>query len=101
VNPTATVDDLKGAITSKKPNAFEHIDANDLVLWRATISADKEGIIALDDVDNKTKLNPTYEISEFFQKKTLPKKSIHIIIERPKGMFMFTRMRRHVSLPGC
>ncbi|KAF9926467.1 hypothetical protein FBU30_003967 [Linnemannia zychae] len=83
-----TVGALKKAIISEKPNAFKHIDANDLVLWRATISTEEERdyIITLDGLDDKTKLNPTYEVSEYFKKKTLPKKSIHVIIERPQAI---------------
>ncbi|KAK3837959.1 MAG: LOW QUALITY PROTEIN: hypothetical protein JOS17DRAFT_732283 [Linnemannia elongata] len=44
VSSSKTVGALKDAITSKKPNAFEHVDANDLVLWRATISTEEENI---------------------------------------------------------
>ncbi|KAG0368277.1 hypothetical protein BGX24_002883 [Mortierella sp. AD032] len=51
-----TVGALKDAIASKSPVAFEHIDAKDLVLWRATIPANEnagdECFIKLDSLDD-------------------------------------------------
>lgn len=86
VNPTATVDELKDAIVSKKPNAFEQIDANNSVLWRATIPVGEEGVITLDNLDNKTKLgNPRTCLSMLFPI-TLDD-TIYIVVERPQGMF--------------
>ncbi|KAF9144383.1 hypothetical protein BGX30_012957 [Mortierella sp. GBA39] len=88
VSSDKTVGALKDAIISKKPNAFEHIDANDLVLWRVTVpvvAGKTHEAVVLHEIDPKTELVATDEISELFKKKTLPKKSIHIIIAQPKG----------------
>ncbi|KAF8928766.1 hypothetical protein BGZ47_001448 [Haplosporangium gracile] len=84
VNPTATVDDLKDAITSKKPNAFEHIDANDLVLWRVSIPDDDDLSVPLDSVSEKKKLKATTKLSKVFDAE-LPEDTIHIVVERPQA----------------
>ncbi|KAF9176513.1 hypothetical protein BGZ51_000494, partial [Haplosporangium sp. Z 767] len=78
---------LKGVIIQKSPNAFEHIDAKDLVLWRATIpidgNAEEEGIITLDGLDDKTKLgNPRTSLSKLFPES--PDETTYIVVERPK-----------------
>ncbi|KAF9536735.1 hypothetical protein EC957_009860 [Mortierella hygrophila] len=84
VDRSATVDDLKDAIKSKQAPAFDDITANNLVLWRATISADEEGIITLDSLDDKTKLgNPRTHLSKLFPK--TPDDNTYIVVERPKA----------------
>ncbi|KAF8920915.1 hypothetical protein BGZ58_004251, partial [Dissophora ornata] len=87
VNPTATVDELKKAIIAEKPNAFRHIDANDLVLWRATIPLDEDAgedsVITLNGLDEKTKLgNPRTSLSKLFPES--PDDTTYIIIEQPQ-----------------
>ncbi|KAF9973333.1 hypothetical protein BGZ73_003445 [Actinomortierella ambigua] len=84
VNPNTTVDDLKDAIVSKMPNAFKHIDASDLLLWRATIPIEEEeGITTLDGMDNKTKLgNPRACLSKLFPES--PNDNTYIVVERPQ-----------------
>ncbi|KAF9189606.1 hypothetical protein BGZ51_009425 [Haplosporangium sp. Z 767] len=80
------VSDLKKLIKTKSPNAFEHIDAKELVLWRATIpideNAEEESIITLDGLDDKTKLgNPRICLSKLFPES--PDDTTYIIVERP------------------
>ncbi|KAG0212677.1 hypothetical protein BGX28_005873 [Mortierella sp. GBA30] len=82
---------LKDAAVAKKPSAFAHIDTNDLVLWHVTIplvAGNIQKAAFLNEIFRKTELIPpphTDEISEVFKKKTLPKKSVHITVERPKA----------------
>ncbi|KAF9177083.1 hypothetical protein BGZ51_009206, partial [Haplosporangium sp. Z 767] len=80
------VSDLKKLIKTENPNAFEYINAKDLVLWRATIpideNAEEESIIALDGLDDKTKLdNPRTCLSKLFPES--PDDTTYIIVERP------------------
>lgn len=83
-----TVGALKRAIIGENPNTFEYIDANDLVLWRATIPIEEESIITLDDLDSKTKLgNPRTCLSELFLE--TPDDTTYIVVERPKGILVF------------
>jgi|SRR5690554_3532213 len=93
--------DLKKAIIEEKPNAFEHIDANNLVLWRATISFEEEGIITLDGLDDKTKLgNPRTSLSKLFPES--PDETTYIVVERPKGMFcVYPNWMAAQCLAGC
>ncbi|KAF9921309.1 hypothetical protein BGZ67_000596, partial [Mortierella alpina] len=81
------ISDFKKAIIKEKPNAFEHVDANELVLWRAKIpfdeNAEEENIITLDSLDDKTKLgNPRTCLSKLFPDS--PDDTTYIFIERPK-----------------
>ncbi|KAG0364664.1 hypothetical protein BGX24_004512 [Mortierella sp. AD032] len=80
-----TVGAFKDAIAAKNPGAFEHIDAKDLVLWRATISTEEESIIiTLDGLDDKTKLgNPRTCLSKLFP--VTPDDTTYIVIERPQA----------------
>ncbi|KAF9394679.1 hypothetical protein BGZ94_006647, partial [Podila epigama] len=78
---------LKDAIILKKPNAFEHIDADELVIWRACIpaneSAGDESVIELEGLDDKVLLkNPRTSLSKLFPES--PDDNTYIIIERPK-----------------
>ncbi|KAF9143799.1 hypothetical protein BGX30_014751, partial [Mortierella sp. GBA39] len=82
-----TIGALKKAIVAENPGAFEHIDAKDLVLWRATIAASEnagdECVIKLDGVDDKTKLgNPRTSLSKLFPES--PDDTTYIVVERPQ-----------------
>ncbi|KAF9536636.1 hypothetical protein EC957_010257 [Mortierella hygrophila] len=84
----ADISDLKKAIIGENPGAFEHIDAKDLVLWRATIPANEnagdERVIKLDGLDDKTKLgNPRTHLSKLFPE--TPDDNTYIVVERPKA----------------
>ncbi|KAG0251482.1 hypothetical protein DFQ27_008727, partial [Actinomortierella ambigua] len=83
-----TVSEFKEAIVGERPKAFEHIDANDLELWQATIPAnenvDDERVIELDGLADKTKLrNPSTLLSKLFP--GTPDDNIYIIVKRPKA----------------
>ncbi|GJJ75604.1 hypothetical protein EMPS_07962 [Entomortierella parvispora] len=82
-----TVGALKKAVFGEKTNAFEHIDANDLILWRATIPIDKREKkckITADALEDKTELdNPRTRLSELFPES--PDENTYIFVERPKA----------------
>ncbi|KAI1294002.1 hypothetical protein EDD11_008287 [Mortierella claussenii] len=89
ISPSEFISDLKEIIKAENPRAFDHIDANDLALWLATIpfddNAGDENIITLDDLNEKAKLdNPRTSLSKLFPKS--PEDNAYIIIERPKGI---------------
>jgi len=89
-----TVDDLKNHIKTEKANDFRDFGADKLTLWRVSLpvgSTDDELPITLDAMaeGDKMKLRPTDELSDVFGKKP-PKKTIHVVVERPKGVSLQT-----------
>jgi hypothetical protein len=84
------VSDLKKAIVGEKPNAFEHVDPNDLVLWKVSIPIidNDETPILLDNArcGDKKKLGPATRLSKVFPPEELAEETVHIVVERPKGM---------------
>ncbi|KAG0221761.1 hypothetical protein BGW42_007326, partial [Actinomortierella wolfii] len=82
---TDTVDDLKNLIKTALSPQFDDIAAKDLILWRVNhpvIAANKHNPILLSAIDSPTELDPTDDISDVFTE-TPPKKTIHIIVQRP------------------
>ncbi|KAI1311274.1 hypothetical protein EDD11_003520 [Mortierella claussenii] len=82
-----TVGALKNAIKLEKATAFEHIDANDLVLWKATVPTDENAgtkrIVTHSTLDNKTELdNPRTSLSKLFPESL--DDDTYIIVEQPK-----------------
>jgi hypothetical protein len=63
---------------------FDDIAAKNLTLFRVTIPDDDDNDlpILLDSVPEKKKLKATHELSDVFEDQ-LPKKTIHIIVQRP------------------
>jgi len=85
VSSDDTVGDLKKLIKAEKTKDFSDFDADKLTLWRVSVpvaAADKNRPIILSEIDSKTELLPTDDLFEGFEGK-LPKKTIHIIIQRP------------------
>ncbi|KAF9112859.1 hypothetical protein BGX30_007159, partial [Mortierella sp. GBA39] len=85
IEQTKTVDHLKDLIKVKKTIDFNDIDADQLTLWRVSIPvvpANKHKPIVLYEVESSTEFDPTDDVSDVFPK-TPPKKTIHIIIQRP------------------
>ncbi|KAF9160845.1 hypothetical protein BGX20_002369, partial [Mortierella sp. AD010] len=77
--------DLKKRIKAEKSNQFSDVDADQLTLWRVSIavaSIDKRKPVVLNEHDTAIELDPTDDISDVF-KVTPPKKTIHIIVQRP------------------
>ncbi|KAF9577366.1 hypothetical protein BGW38_007464 [Lunasporangiospora selenospora] len=85
INPSKTVDHLRKLIKAEKANDFGNIDADRLTLWCVSIPAvstaqDSRISLGADSATEPKKLDPTDDISDVF-KETLPKKSIHIIVQ--------------------
>ncbi|KAG0226982.1 hypothetical protein BGW42_003269 [Actinomortierella wolfii] len=83
---TTTIEELKKLIKAEKTIAFSDIDADQLTLWRTTISdEDDERPILLDnitDTDDKKKLsNPRTRLSKLFPDS--PDDDTYIIVQRP------------------
>lgn len=97
---TDTIDDLKDAIKVKKTPKFDDIATDELTLWRVSvpvIAAEKHEAVVLHTLHSKEELLPTDELSDVF-KETPPKKTIHIIVQRPppgNGIDFFAQ--RHLS----
>ncbi|KAG0248702.1 hypothetical protein BG011_009994, partial [Mortierella polycephala] len=83
-----TVDNLKDLIKTKKAPRFDDVSADELKLWRVNvpvIAADKHIAIVLNEIESKTELVLTDNLSDVFEEKP-PKKTIHIIVQRaPPG----------------
>ncbi|KAG0247773.1 hypothetical protein BG011_000951, partial [Mortierella polycephala] len=80
-----TVDGLKKLIKAESAVEFKDVDANDLTLWRVSITVvaeDKHIAILLNEIDSKTELVPTDDLSDIFEDNR-PKKTIHILVQRP------------------
>ncbi|KAF9378893.1 hypothetical protein CPC16_011072 [Podila verticillata] len=80
-----TIDDLKKAIKAEKTNELSDVDANMLTLWRVSVPVvpkKERKQISLVNVLSKEELDETDDISDVFDK-MLPKKTIHIIVQRP------------------
>ncbi len=81
---TKTVGALREAIKDKKKNAFYHVDADTLILWRVSVPDDgslKLKLSGLNLVDESS-LSPTQVLSEVFSVPPIPK-SVHIVVKPP------------------
>ncbi|KAG0041779.1 hypothetical protein BGZ83_001320 [Gryganskiella cystojenkinii] len=85
IEPTKTIGSLKKAIKDEKTPRFDDVAADELILWRVSIPVlpkkDRKEI-SLAAVPSKEELDETDEINDVFEQ-TLPKKTIHIIVQRP------------------
>ncbi|KAI8594823.1 hypothetical protein EDD21DRAFT_359591 [Dissophora ornata] len=82
---TKTIGDLKKLIKAEKTNDFQDVDADKLTLWRVShpvITANKHQPVLLSEIDSPTELDPTDDIVDVFAEAP-PKKTIHIIVQRP------------------
>ena len=85
VPSTETIGSLKKLIKTEKSPRFDDIAANELTLWRVSISLgllNERKPIVLSEVESAVELDPTDDISDNFEEKP-PKKTIHIIVQRP------------------
>ncbi|KAF8914829.1 hypothetical protein BGZ58_005651, partial [Dissophora ornata] len=101
ISSSDSVDDLRELIKSKKPVDFEHVDANNLTLWRVShpvIAANKHQSVLLSAIDSPVELDPTDDIADVFPE-VPPKKTIHIIVQRPPPQVHApgAYTRRHVA----
>ncbi|KAG0043098.1 hypothetical protein BGZ83_011834, partial [Gryganskiella cystojenkinii] len=73
------------AIKAEKAIAFADVDANMLTFWKVSIPVmpkKERKEISLTNVPSKEELDETDDVSDVF-KRTSPKKTIHIIVQRP------------------
>ncbi|KAF9369452.1 hypothetical protein CPC16_004499 [Podila verticillata] len=80
-----SIGDLKKLIKSEKSPEFDDIPADKLTLWHVSIPVDpanKHKPIVLNEFESATELDPTDDISDVFEE-TPPKKTVHIIVQRP------------------
>ncbi|KAF8915298.1 hypothetical protein BGZ58_005497, partial [Dissophora ornata] len=85
IKSTKTIGDLKKLIKVEQSPDFDYIAANNLTLWHVAhpvIAANKHQPVLLNAIDSPTELDPTDDIADVFTE-TPPKKTIHIIVERP------------------
>ncbi|KAF9929835.1 hypothetical protein BGZ75_001334, partial [Mortierella antarctica] len=86
ISSTATVGDLKEIIKAKMTPRFDDVAAKELTLWRVSIplldDAGDELLICLETLTDKKMLRPATDLADVFQK-TPPKKTIHILVQRP------------------
>ncbi|KAI8594854.1 hypothetical protein EDD21DRAFT_65187, partial [Dissophora ornata] len=87
IDSTKTIGDLKDAIKAKKAPRLDDVAADELILWRVSIplvpKKDRKNI-SLSDVLSKEELDETDDLSHVF-KVMPPKKTIHIIVQRPSS----------------
>ncbi|KAG0365121.1 hypothetical protein BGX24_004261 [Mortierella sp. AD032] len=88
IESSKTIGNLKKIIKTENPNTFNGVDAKDLTLCRVSISISDEDnndlpVPLVNDYDKvRKKLGPTDDVSDVFPDKP-PKKTIHIIVQRP------------------
>jgi hypothetical protein len=81
---------LREAIKDKKKLAFDHVPADDLVLWKVSILVNGTLEHALSNFDDtrETPLSPVDELSEVFP--CAPDdEHVHIIVKSPPGTFVY------------
>ncbi|KAF9280639.1 hypothetical protein BGZ74_002557, partial [Mortierella antarctica] len=94
IDPTKTVARLKDLIKEKKSNDLSDVDADQLTLWKVSIPVapkNERKEISLADVPSKEELDETDDVSDVF-KESPPKKTIHVIVQRP--------LQVHAPLPA-
>ena len=79
-----TVGALKDAIKDKKEHAFQHVDADNLILWQVSIPVNRnltEHLSKLDFVDEGSLL-PVEELSDVFSDSPA-RRHLHIVVRVP------------------
>ncbi|KAF9113079.1 hypothetical protein BGX30_007091, partial [Mortierella sp. GBA39] len=104
IDQTKTVDHLKKFIKNEIPDTFNGVDAKDLTLWRVSILITRDNSeipILFNNIakEEKEKLHPADDLSDIFDEKP-PKKTIHIIVQRPSQVHAPIPARALTPLPG-
>ncbi|KAG0221709.1 hypothetical protein BGW41_006585, partial [Actinomortierella wolfii] len=85
IEPSETIGDLRDAIKKKKVVEFKDVDAKSLTLWKVSyqVTYNMQEPVSLEEIASPIKLSYVFaEISEVFAE-TSPKKTIHVIVQRP------------------
>ncbi|KAF8924701.1 hypothetical protein BGZ47_003757, partial [Haplosporangium gracile] len=89
VSATRTIAHLKDLIKTKQESLFDKITGDQLTLWRVSIPvvpANKHKPLVVNDfLEAATELDPTDDVADVFSEKP-PKKTIHIIVQRPSSL---------------
>ncbi|KAK3837560.1 MAG: hypothetical protein J3R72DRAFT_195679 [Linnemannia gamsii] len=104
IDQTKTVDHLKKFIKTEIPDTFNGVYAKDLILWRVSILITRDNSeipILFNNIakEEKGKLHPADDLSDIFDEKP-PKKTIHIIVQRPSQVRPPAPSRALTPLPG-
>ncbi|KAH7055052.1 hypothetical protein BKA57DRAFT_452890 [Linnemannia elongata] len=97
-----TVDDLKDLIKTKKAPRFDDVAADELTLWHIdypVVAANKHQPVLLNAINSPTELDPTDDIADVFAE-TPPKKTIHVLVQRPPPVHAPVPSRALTPLPG-
>ena len=84
ISSSKTVGALKKAIKKDKTHAFQHVDADALVLWSVSVPADgtlEEELSKLELVDEES-LSPVKDLAQIFSSGPM-KQHIHILVQAP------------------
>ncbi|KAG0357737.1 hypothetical protein BGX24_006147, partial [Mortierella sp. AD032] len=103
INASKPVDHLKNLIVNgDQAPAFRDLAAKDLILWRVSIPVvpkKQRREISLADIPSKEELDEMDDLSEVFEG-TPPKKTIHIIVQRPPPAVQAPVPARVVTAPS-
>jgi hypothetical protein len=82
-----TVGTLRKSIAEEKKHAFQHVDPDDLVLWKVSVPDDESlqenlNKLQVDFIDEKA-LSPTKDLSEVFSD-TPTKHHVHVVIKNSR-----------------
>ena len=89
ISSVDNVSALRELVKEKKPHTFQHLDANYLVLWEVSISADSESDSDLQDklkdlvLDDTNQLMPLTGLAQVFS--NINEEGLHVVIRAPTG----------------
>ncbi|KAF9418233.1 hypothetical protein BGZ76_004434, partial [Entomortierella beljakovae] len=86
MSSTETIGVLNNTIKREKPNTFKQTEASDLVIWHVSVLIDDDGedeVTIANNFNSKRLLKSTGLLLNAF-KDSVPKGTIHIIVERAK-----------------
>ncbi|KAG0327520.1 hypothetical protein BGZ99_007478, partial [Dissophora globulifera] len=102
IESSESVGELKKAVKAEKAPEFDDVAADKLTLWHVSIpvlaKAERKEI-SLIDVQSKEELDETDDVSDVFAVQP-PKKTIHIIVQRPSPVHAPIPARATTPLPG-
>jgi hypothetical protein len=93
IDETQTVDELKKRIKAEKDPELASYAADSFTLYKVNINISKEEIYAevMEKIkqssitDDRKKMVPAYELSDYWEESNPPKKTIHILVQLPRG----------------
>ena len=85
ISDDKTVSALKDFIKDKKRPVFDHIPADSLVVWKASIRIDQNLKKSVDNLvlEDENSLMPDEDLADVFDHQLPAKKHVHIIVDQP------------------